>query len=422
MVTVSLHVSCGLHQIDCTVVAFLLASKVGTLVALRFFAAFPMACCSEEAEAEYETIHPEMHSFMQDAKMEEILSQLNALAARVELLERRAETEPVLMLARMRQMEQGQMEQAEEPISPISVRASLDDMDDRSVSTDGGTLASDTKRSVTRAGDMNSRPGTLGTGPADLVKGRSSQLLQESFWDAIVVLGLGDLGMTTTFLVTLGILVSICSQSFFCWIVFVAFLSPDAKYDPEFLKDWRLLVGHAVKGYDANSGSSLISRACRGKPFDREWWADALLTEIDDYLTPLLSEAMSVGVVLSTMAVAIWLAFIVKELQSVAGLMSNVLRIPKGQSLIVEGASSRSSFMRSASATSLETFGSVGARQMIRTFKSISLPRSFVLLLVLTIRATLAVLLGFCGALWLCRTRDIENPGFASVDVLCLPF
>lgn len=46
--------------------------------------------------------------------------------------------------------------------------------------------------------------------------------------------------------------------------------------------DWRLLVGHSINGYDANSDSSLVSRACRGKPFDREWWTHSLLNEIDD--------------------------------------------------------------------------------------------------------------------------------------------
>ena len=35
--------------------------------------------------------------------------------------------------------------------------------------------------------------------------------------------------------------------------------------------------------------------------------------------------------------------------------------------------------------------------------------RMSLLLVVLAVRAALAALLGFCGALWLCRTRDVEN-------------
>ena len=35
--------------------------------------------------------------------------------------------------------------------------------------------------------------------------------------------------------------------------------------------------------------------------------------------------------------------------------------------------------------------------------------RKSILLLVLLVRAALAGLLGFFGALWLCRTRDVEN-------------
>ena len=122
----------------------------------------------------------------------------------------------------------------------------------------------------------------------------------------------------------------------FCWIIFAAFLSPDPKYDPSFLVDWRLLVGHGVNGYDANSDSSLVSRACNGKPFDREWWTHALLSEINDYLTPLISLELSVGVVLSSMAVAIWLAYIAKELQRVASLVANLMKIPRGPTMVVD--------------------------------------------------------------------------------------
>lgn len=35
--------------------------------------------------------------------------------------------------------------------------------------------------------------------------------------------------------------------------------------------------------------------------------------------------------------------------------------------------------------------------------------RMSLLLVVLAVRAALAALLGFCGALWLCQTRDVEN-------------
>lgn len=35
--------------------------------------------------------------------------------------------------------------------------------------------------------------------------------------------------------------------------------------------------------------------------------------------------------------------------------------------------------------------------------------RVLLLLMVLMVRAALAMLLGFFGALWLCRTRDVEN-------------
>ena len=42
-------------------------------------------------------------------------------------------------------------------------------------------------------------------------------------------------------------------------------------------------------------------------------------------------------------------------------------------------------------------------------FVSMSRVRMSLLLVMLAVRAALAALLGFCGALWLCRTRDVEN-------------
>ena len=239
-------------------------------------------------------------------------------------------------------------------------------------------------------------------------------MLRESFWDAIFVSGLGGLGITTTFLVMVGTLVSICSRSVFCWIVFSAFATPDAKYDAAWLVDWRLLVGHSIHGYDANSDSSLVSRACRGKPFDREWWAHSLLNEIDDYLTPMFSEELTVGFILSSLAVAIWLAYIAKELQRVATLILNLCAIPKGPTLVVD--------MHHARATAHRHSGTQAAQASnLRCFHSMSTARRSFLLLTLVVRAVLAALLGFCGALWLCRTRDIEKiiqNGVALVFVL----
>ena len=240
---------------------------------------------------------------------------------------------------------------------------------------------------------------------------RSIQLLEASFWDAICVLGLGGLGIPTTLLVAIGTLMSIFSQSLFCWVVYAAFLLPDPKYDPAWLVDWRLLVGHSINGYDPNSDSSLVSRACRGKPFDREWWTHALLNEIDDYLMPLLSQDMPVGFVLSSMAVAIWLAYIAKELKRVAILMMNLLAIPSGPTLVVDMHQLHGNGRPSSSSQS----------KFLRSFKSISRLRKPLLLLVLAVRASLAALLGFFGALWLCRTRnigDIIQNGVSLVFVL----
>ena len=100
----------------------------------------------------------------------------------------------------------------------------------------------------------------------------ADSLLNSSFWDALTVVGLPQVGMTTSCLLAMGAVLSIVIQGAFVQILYESFLAPDAKYDASFLADWRLLAGHAAQGYDTTSKSSLVSRMCNGKPFDREWW------------------------------------------------------------------------------------------------------------------------------------------------------
>ena len=186
----------------------------------------------------------------------------------------------------------------------------------------------------------------------------------------------------------MGAVLSIVIQGAFVQILYESFLAPDAKYDASFLADWRLLVGHAAQGYDATSKSSLVSRMCNGKPFDREWWVDALLQEIDAYLQPFIFETPT-GSVLSFICIAVWLAHIFQEIRLVIQLMVAILYTTRGNTCLLD-------------------MGYDGGR-MQRRFKSMSWTRCSLVSLVALFRCGLAALLGVSGAIWLGRTRDIDD-------------
>ena len=216
----------------------------------------------------------------------------------------------------------------------------------------------------------------------------ADSLLNSSFWDALTVVGLPQVGMMTSSLLAMGAVLSIVIQGSFVQILYESFLSPDAKYDASFLADWKLLVGHAAQGYDASSKSSLVSRMCNGKPFDREWWFDALLGEIDAYLQPFIFEAPT-GSVLSSICIAVWLAHIFQEIRLVIQLMVAILYTPRGNTCLLD-------------------MGYVAGRKQ-RRFKSMSWTRRSLILLIALFRCALAALLGVSGAIWLGRTRDIDD-------------
>ena len=73
-------------------------------------------------------------------------------------------------------------------------------------------------------------------------------------------------------------------------------LSDDDKYDLTYLREWRIFYGHSIHSYDHSSGSSLVSKVCQGRPFEREWWNNALLSEVDAYLQPVFPGLSSLPV------------------------------------------------------------------------------------------------------------------------------
>lgn len=222
--------------------------------------------------------------------------------------------------------------------------------------------------------------------------------LQESFWDALLLAGLDEIGPAGTAMIVLGVVVSFSLQVLFCWIIMISFLSPDSKYDLVYLKEWRVLYGHSVSFYDKVSGASLVSKICQGKPFEREWWNNALLNEVNAYLMPIFpgSGGFSVGVVLSSMALTIWACHIAAELQNVGSFGRSILRLPRGRTVV----------------------SSISEGEDERVFESISRKRLIALSFVVLARLAIAIMLGTSGGLWLALTRDVTNIMLNAVALL----
>ena len=89
----------------------------------------------------------------------------------------------------------------------------------------------------------------------------SDHPLQESFWDALLLAGLDEIGPAGSAVITFGVLSSFGLQLLFVWIVLTSFLSSDPKYDMQHLKNWRVLYGHNYANMDS-SGASLVSKIC----------------------------------------------------------------------------------------------------------------------------------------------------------------
>eukprot|EP00439_Symbiodinium_sp_Y106_P053565 s588_g7.t1 len=224
----------------------------------------------------------------------------------------------------------------------------------------------------------------------------SDHPLQESFWDALLLAGLDEIGPAGSAVISFGVLASFGLQLLFVWIVLTSFLGDDPKYDIQHLKNWRVLYGHNYENIDS-SGASLVSKICGGALFEREWWHSSLLDEVDAYLDPVfpgMFPDLSVGVVLSSVALAIWAFYIAAELQDAVRFAWSIYRLPRGNTVI--------------SMVSEDE----------RVFESVSRLRRTAVSFTVFARFGIAVTLGMSGGLWLAHTRDVTNIMLNAVALL----
>ncbi|CAE7783725.1 unnamed protein product [Symbiodinium sp. CCMP2592] len=198
--------------------------------------------------------------------------------------------------------------------------------------------------------------------------------LPSNCWGALSLVGLQEFGSTASGLTLLGATLAALVQLLFCLVLFQGLL--DTPRDDSVLRDWRVL-GHSAAFYDPVSKTSLAGRLCRNGHFG----LGEVIEEVRGFLQPALAQ-LSVGVLLSSMAVLIWACYVTIEVEAVLSLVCALHKLPP-KTTIVEQA------------------------EGYLSFRSISDERRLGVSFLLFCRSGVLLILGFSGGVWLSRLQDV---------------
>ncbi|CAE6970180.1 unnamed protein product [Symbiodinium natans] len=206
--------------------------------------------------------------------------------------------------------------------------------------------------------------------------------LPPSCWGCLPLLGLQEeFGWVASTLTFLGLTLTSLLQLLFAWILSQGFL--ENSYTGQDLRDWRLLA-HSAAFYDPVSGTSLANRICRNGSLDLL----GVLNEVRGFLLPafLLPAVsdISVGVLLSSMAILIWASYVTVEVAAALRLVRALHLLPCNETAVEQ----------------VDAY---------RSFKSISDERRIGVSLLLFCRCAVLLTLGFTGGVWLSRLHDAED-------------
>ena len=140
------------------------------------------------------------------------VSEVGSLAARVAVLEESLRRLPEVPVPEVKEMKEVK-----------EVPPAEDKMEIKIVEADGSIMEIEVEKVVEEPAEPADVAVKLSESKSNSGAPRPVQLLRESFWDAIFILGLGGLDVATTFLVVIGTLVSVLLQSLFCWVVLCGF-------------------------------------------------------------------------------------------------------------------------------------------------------------------------------------------------------
>ncbi|OLP86128.1 hypothetical protein AK812_SmicGene32794 [Symbiodinium microadriaticum] len=201
--------------------------------------------------------------------------------------------------------------------------------------------------------------------------------LPSSCWGALPLLGLQEFGSTASGLTLLGAALAALVQLLFCSVLFHGLLdTPRSPVDESILLDWRLL-GHSAAFYDPVSKTSLAGRLCRNGHFG----LGDVIEEVRGFLQPALAQ-LSVGVLLSSMAVLIWACYVTIEVEAVFSLVRAIHKLPPKTTVLEQA-------------------------EGYLSFRSISDERRLGVSFLLFCRSGVLLILGFSGGVWLSRLQDV---------------
>jgi len=210
--------------------------------------------------------------------------------------------------------------------------------------------------------------------------------LEESTWDAGIVLGLDRMWCGDSLLACVNIIASAATQ--FLLVQQMEYggmtANPLDKAALANLRLWRLFQGHSLQNLDLASGSSLTSRICQG--FTGNGIAGTQVSILDDLRLYLGDESRNGGFLLCLAAILLWFLMILKELRSLGRYARAVLRLRGPATRMVRQ----------------------GGRDLV--LQSVSSARAFLALALISLpRAGVAVCVGYVGTMYLVYTTAMND-------------
>jgi hypothetical protein len=208
--------------------------------------------------------------------------------------------------------------------------------------------------------------------------------IKETVWECVLLCGTPGVGAAGSCVMIGSVLMNVVLQLLFCVVAVYSF-TEDTLPSVQSARRWRLTDAHSLTYMDQTSFVSLAARVC-GEDSSLTFAnsQNSVLTEVRDYMNTIVIlgvEFFGVGQLLCAVVLFVWLLFVVQELQDALAFASVLCALPRSRRTII--------------AQDGEAYA----------VKSISAKRFAFLMGVVLCRLTIAVILGYAGALWICHTR-----------------
>ncbi|CAJ1331864.1 unnamed protein product [Effrenium voratum] len=205
--------------------------------------------------------------------------------------------------------------------------------------------------------------------------------ISQSIWDACLMIGLPVLSGWDSVLVALLVVVNICTQLGFVYIV-ALYMTEDILQNDELkeLLRFRAIVAHDVKYADLASGRSLATQICMND-------GELHIATTQRILVDDLRSYRHIGPCLALLAIACWLATTLKEFFALLSFCGSMLHYPSGKHTLLQ-----------KNADGKIMFAQISQLRRLALLLCVALPR-----------AVVAVSLAITGTMYLAHTVSLED-------------